>query len=101
MADEILPVVYTDRAIANSLSVQNFILIKFTQREVDNFYKMLASFERTVSAFPEIYPLAAKNQEIRRAVLSKQLSVFYTIIYNEISVVGMIDNRMDTAKWPK
>jgi len=101
MADEIMPVVYTDEAIANSLTIQNFILIKFTQREVENFYRMLASFERIVSTFPEIYPLTAKNQQIRRAVLSKQLSVFYTIIYNEISVVGMIDNRMDTAKWPK
>ncbi|WP_462228077.1 hypothetical protein [Mucilaginibacter sp.] len=62
---------------------------------------MLTSFEKTVSTFPEIYPLSTKNQEVRRAVLSKQLSVFYTIINNEILVIGMIDNRMDYAKWPK
>jgi hypothetical protein len=54
MAEKIFPVIYSARAIANSLSIKNFILVKFTQREVDNFYKMLATFERVVSAFPEI-----------------------------------------------
>jgi plasmid stabilization system protein ParE len=101
MVEEILPVIYTDRANANSLTIKNFILIKFTQKEVDNFYKMLATFERVVSAFPEIYPLSTENQEVHRAVLSKQLSVFYTIIDNEILVIGMIDNRMGYDKWPK
>jgi plasmid stabilization system protein ParE len=101
MAEETLPVIYTSRGIADSLTIKNFILIKFTQREVDNFYKMLETFERVVSSFPEIYPISSQNQDVRRAVLSKQLSVFYTIIDNEISVIGMIDNRMGYDKWPK
>jgi len=100
MAEEILPVIYTNRAVANSLSIKNFILVKFTQREVDNFYKMLETFEKVVSAFPEIYPKSSQNQDVHRAVLSKNLSVFYTIINTEVSVIGMIDNRMDYDKWP-
>ncbi|MGF7081128.1 hypothetical protein [Mucilaginibacter sp. UYCu711] len=76
MAEEILPVIYSDRAVANALTIKNFLLFKFTPREVKNFYKMLEKFEKIVSAFPEIYPKSIINSKARRAVLSKQLSVF-------------------------
>ena len=100
MAEEILSVIYTDKANADSLTIKNFILFKFTQREVDNFYKMLATFERIVSAFPEIYPLSTENQEIHRAVLSKQLSVFYSLSKDQINVIAVLDNRVGYSKWP-
>jgi len=58
MVEGILPIIYSDRAIANSLGIKNFILAKFTQREVDNFYKMLATFEKVVLHFPTCIPKA-------------------------------------------
>ena len=39
---------------------------------------MLNDFEKVVASFPQLYPLIANCKNIRRAVLSKQLSVFYT-----------------------
>jgi plasmid stabilization system protein ParE len=100
MAEKTLPVIYTRQAVSNSITIKNFILVKFTEREVNNFYKMLETFERIVSVFPDIYPKSIKNQNVRRAVLSKQLSVFYKIKRDEISIIAMIDNRMDYTKWP-
>jgi plasmid stabilization system protein ParE len=94
MAENILPVIYTNRSISDSIAIKNFILVKFTDREVNNFYKMLETFERVVSAFPDLYPQSITNQYVRRAVLSKQLSVFYKVKKNEISVIAMIDNRI-------
>ncbi|MDB5156470.1 MAG: hypothetical protein JWR50_1177 [Mucilaginibacter sp.] len=61
---------------------------------------MLENFEKVVSVFPEIYPKSVLSKNIHRAVLSKQLSVFYTVTGDEISVVGILDNRMDQDKWP-
>ncbi|MES2376340.1 MAG: hypothetical protein V4553_07170 [Bacteroidota bacterium] len=101
MAEEISPIVYSDRAIANSLTIKNFLLLKFTQREVNNFYKMLEKFGEVVSVFPEIYPKSIINSKARRAVLSKQLSVFYIVYEKQVSVVGIIDNRMGYDKWPR
>lgn len=54
---------------------------------------MLATFEKVVSLFPDIYPKSTINLKVRRAVLSKQLSVFYIIYEDQVSVVGIIDNR--------
>jgi|SRR5476651_1430906 len=101
MAEKLLPIIYSTRAIANSLTIREFILFKFTQREVDNFYKMLATFEKIVVAFPEMYPKSTINSRSRKAVLSRQLSVFYIVYKDQISIVGMIDNRMGYDKYPK
>ncbi len=94
-------VVYTEEALLNMTQIRNFILLKFTQREVENFYKILFRFEDTVSVFPEIYPESFKGEDTRRAVLSKQLSVFYIVYKKQVSIVGMIDNRMGYDKWPQ
>jgi hypothetical protein len=100
MADTILPVSYTARSVTDALNIKKFILVKFTQKEVDNFYNMLDTFEKVVAVFPELYPKSTKNKKLRRAVLSKQLSVFYQITKTEIIVIAMIDNRMDYNQWP-
>jgi hypothetical protein len=50
--------------------------------------------------FPLIYPISTKNKKMHRAVLSKQLSVFYTLIEDEIIVAAILDNRMGEANWP-
>ena len=39
---------------------------------------MLSDFENVAASFPQLYPLIINSEKIRRAVLSKQLSVFYT-----------------------
>ena len=97
----LLVVIYTNRADADANTIKNYLIYKFSQKEVDNFYGLLISFEQVVLTFPELYPLAANGKDIRRAVLSKQLSVFYRIRGGGIiSVIAILDNRMNPAKWP-
>ncbi|HEY4325668.1 MAG TPA: hypothetical protein VGN20_16855 [Mucilaginibacter sp.] len=94
-------IVYSERSLANAEEIKQYLLYKFTQKEVDNLYKMLAAFESVVKTFPQLYPLVLNSKKIHRAVLSKQLSVFYTYSKDTISIAAMLDNRMDNAKWPK
>jgi len=96
----LLPIYYTDRSVADLLNIKGYILKYFTQKEVNRLYVMLQSFEKVVAAFPELYPTSIKSNKIHRAVLSKQLSVFYRVSKDKISVVAIIDNRMSYAKWP-
>ena len=91
---------YTDRSVADALTIKGYLLYKFTQKEVDKFYKMLGVFESLVCSFPKLYPKSPKSKNVRRAILSKQLSVFYTDSKNTIIVIAILDNRMDIIKWP-
>ena len=92
---------YTNRALSDAKIIKSYLLYNFTQKEVDNFYRMLGVFEGIVSKFPELYAKSSKGRNVRRAVLSKQLAVFYTIRKDTIQIVAILDNRMDVANWPK
>jgi plasmid stabilization system protein ParE len=94
-------VIYTKRSLANIRTIKDYLLYKFTQREVNNLYRMLNDFEKVVASFPQLYPLIANSKNIRRAVLSKQLSVFYTYSKENLMITAILDNRMDNSKWPK
>jgi len=95
-----LIVVYSERAIKQAETIKAYLLYKFTQREVDNFYELLSLFEKLVISFPDLYPKSSSNKKPHRAVLSKQLSVFYKPSKNKITVMAVLDNRMNPKKWP-
>jgi plasmid stabilization system protein ParE len=95
-----LHVFYSKRADRDAIQAKGYLLYKFTQREVDKFYELLILFENVIVTFPQLYPLSQKHKNIHRAVLSKQLSVFYRESKNRITVVAILDNRMDPKKWP-
>ena len=98
--NSLLNVLYTKRANSDAVTIKNYLLYKFTQKEVDNFYELLRIFENIVSAFPQLYPKSVTGKSLHRAVLSKQLSVFYSVSENAITVISILDNRMDIVKWP-
>jgi plasmid stabilization system protein ParE len=43
--------------------------------------------------FPSIYPISSKRKNVRKAVITKQTSLFYTINKQEIWILEFIDNR--------
>jgi hypothetical protein len=93
-------IVYTKRSDADAIVIKKYLLYKFTQKEVEKFYDLLRIFENVVTIFPKLYPRSLKGKNIHRAVLSKQLSVFYKMTKDKIFVVAILDNRVDYAKWP-
>jgi plasmid stabilization system protein ParE len=95
-----LIVVYTKRAIRQSEIIKRYLSEKFTQREVDHFYALLNDFENVIVEFPELFRKSSTNSQLHRAVLSKQLSVFYRHSKHEITVMGILDNRMNPKRWP-
>jgi plasmid stabilization system protein ParE len=95
-----LTIVYSERAIKQAETIKRYLLYKFTQREVDHFYELLTLFEDRVISFPELYRKSGGNKKLHRAVLSKQLSVFYKHSKSKITVMAVLDNRMSPKKWP-
>ena len=88
-------VVYTHRAIENALVIHNYLKFYFSNTEVESFYELIHSFEKVVLNFPKLYHKPNRNMNIRRAVMSKQLSIFYRINKEIIEVIAILDNRCD------
>lgn len=96
---KVYTVYWTERALQNAIGIKHYLLSEFSQKEVDHFFSLLKTFEIAVAAFPELYTAYATKPGIRRAVLSKPLSIFYRIKKNRIEVLAILDNRCDLDKW--
>jgi len=93
-------IIWTDKAMAGSTEIKLYLRYYFSETEIDNYLKLLESFEKIILSFPQLYPLSGKNKKVRRAVLSKQLSVFYSLKAEFITIVAVLDNRMSDARRP-
>ena len=98
MAEKIsFTVEYSKQSVENAKEIVSYLQKKFTEKEVNNFYKALGDFEKIISLYPTLYS-ASQKKRIRRAVLSKVLSVYYSINKNKISIIAIFDNRWDETR---
>lgn len=89
-----LVVEYSAQSLSNTTEIIAYLRRRFSQKEIDNFTQSLADFEKIISLYPTLYAQSPK-MKIRRAVLSKVLSIYYTIRKNKIYIVAILDNRWD------
>ena len=85
---------YSDQALKNATAIVAYLREKFSRKEVLNFFQTLEDFEKIISIYPTLYAESPKLK-LRRAVLSKVLSVYYKISKNKITVIAILDNRRD------
>jgi len=76
----------------------DYLKFKWTQREIEVFLDTLINFENQVSLFPEMYPESSLLQGYRRAVILKQISVFYSFEDGIIKIHTLFDNRQNPSK---
>ena len=95
MNSNITKVIWSPLAERQYLSIKDYLLEEFSQKELIKFNLLLQRFESTVKKFPVIYPETSFSKNLRRAVLNKVVSVFYRISENEIQIVAVYDNRQD------
>ncbi len=88
---------YSVQSLKNSIEIVAYLRRKFSEREVDQFYHYLADFEKIITLFPLLYAESTRLK-IRRAVLSKELSIFYNVRKNTIYVVAILDNRWEEER---
>lgn len=92
---------YSKQSLENAKEIITYLRKNFSEKEVANFYKVLTDFEKIIILYPTIYS-ESKKKKFRRAVLSKVLSVYYSVGKNKISIIAIFDNRWDqTTKYSR
>lgn len=74
-------------------SIIDYLKIEWTEAEIKAFLLRLKDVEDVVSTFPKLYPESKSSKGLRKAVISKNNSIVYTINHGTINVVTVIDNR--------
>jgi plasmid stabilization system protein ParE len=83
---------YSEQALKNAIEISDYISENFSEKEVKRFFLALLNFEKRIVVYPLLYPIS-KQINARRAVISRELSLFYTIRFKTIFILTIIDNR--------
>jgi len=89
---------WTRESIRNLEQILDYLINKWTQREVDNFKQKLSEQLDLIADNPYMFPISRYNGRLRKAVLSKQTTVYYEVKENTIYIAYQFVNRQDSNK---
>lgn len=91
---------WTEEAILNLEDILDYLFVTWSQVEVDNFKQKLSKQLELILTFPKMFPVSNYNLRLRKAVLSRQTSIFYEIKGSVIYIAYLFVNRknIDTIK---
>ncbi len=91
-------VLWTDQAVNNLENIIESISNKWTEKEVANFKRSLTKHIEIIQRFPAVFPQSETVPRLRKAVMSKQTSIFYEVKGDIIYLAYLFDNRKDPDK---
>lgn len=89
---------WTEEAINNLESILDYLRNNQTQKEIDSFKISLSKQISLISKNPKLFAISEYNPRLRKAVLSKQTTIFYELSDQAIYLVYLFNNKQDIAK---
>ena len=90
-------VVWSEEANKNLKKVIQYLEENWTEKEIKKFLKKLNKHISIIQSQPDSFP-KANNFNVRRSVVSKQTTLYYSISQDTLSIVSIFDNRQDPKK---
>lgn len=89
---------WTQEAIQNLGEIIDYLRFRWTEKEVDNFKAKLSKQIDLISTNPTMFPISSNVPRLRKAVLSKQTSIFYEIQDSNIYLAYVWVHKKDLGK---
>ena len=86
---------WTDEAIRNLENILDYLIENWSQREVTLFKQKLKKHLELITRFPSMFPRSDYNPILRKAVLSKQTTVYFELKDNMIYIAFLFVNKRD------
>lgn len=86
---------WSDESVKNLEEVLDDIKNKWTEKEVNNFKMKLTHQLDLIIQHPFMFPVSNIKPKLRRAVLSKQTTIFYQVVEETIYLTYFHINRKD------
>jgi len=96
--DSNFKIFWTEEAIRNLEDILDYLKNKWTQREIDNFKQKLSKQLNLIQNNPRLFPLSDYNPRLRKAVLSRQTTIFYELTDNVIYLAYLFNNKQNINK---
>ena len=89
---------WTEEAVNNLEGIIDYLKQNWTQREVVNFKLKLSKQLELIVQNPFMFPQSENQSRLRKAVLSKQTSIFYELKGDTIYLAYLFVNRMNIER---
>jgi plasmid stabilization system protein ParE len=89
---------WSEESLSNLEEILDYLNERWTQKEIDRFKNKLNRQLEIISRFPTIFPVSNYHPNLRKAVLSKQITIFYKIQGNIIYLAYIFVNKKDIRK---
>jgi len=92
---------WTDESLQNLDEILDYLTYYWTQKEIDHFKQKLGRMLDLIIKNPFLFPISKYNKRLRKAVLSKQTTIFYEVKENTIYLVYLFVNRKNISRIKK
>ena len=89
---------WTDEAVKNLEDILDYLKNRWTSREVDNFKKKLSKQISLIQLNTRLFPISEYNIRLRKAVLSKQTTLFYELSENIVYLVYLFNTKQSETR---
>ena len=84
---------WTEESINNLEDILDYLIQNWTQKEVVSFKQKLKKQLELIAKFPRMFPVSDQNSRLRKAVLNKQITVYFEIRGEIIYIAYLFVNR--------
>jgi plasmid stabilization system protein ParE len=91
-------IIWSDEAYKNLEHIVDYLEKFWTSREIRKFAGLLEKQLILIKRNPALYPYSNKSKNIRRSVLTKQITLYYKITDTEVHLVTLFDSRQSPDK---
>lgn len=91
-------VVITPRAQIEIQNVFNYLELKWNEKTKNKFSNKINTIVNLIIENPELFPVSSINMKIRKAVISKQSTLYYNFNSRHIIVLAVFDTRQNPTK---
>ncbi|XOV92057.1 MAG: type II toxin-antitoxin system RelE/ParE family toxin [Bacteroidota bacterium] len=93
-----LKIEWSPRSEKEYLNLIDYLLKEWGEKSATKFSDRLQNVLSDISKKPQIYPSTERRKDVRRCVVSKQISLYYRIKKDRIEIITLFDNRQSPSK---
>jgi plasmid stabilization system protein ParE len=86
-------VIWSDEALGRLKLIFAYLENRFSEKDVKKFAQKFEKQLELITTNPETFPLSPNSKTIRRSILAKLTSIYYTFDDEAVKLIAIIDNR--------
>jgi plasmid stabilization system protein ParE len=90
-------IIWSEESLDNLDSIVDYLEKNWTNKEIFSFFYGVNRLIRIIKDKPLTFPYS-NNLKIRRAVLSKKITIYYTVLDEAVVIISLFDTRQNPKK---